>query len=151
MFMSRLLTLRPSTPSDAALFYAVIDQTMRDFIIATWGSWDEVRVSQESISDSSSGTAQVIQVDGQDAGVLVVVEEENFLELQQLYLLPAYQLQGVGSELLATVVRRSAALGKGARLRVLRANPAKRFYERFGFIVTEEGSAFFQMERAFRK
>lgn len=30
-------TLRPATLDDATLFYSVIDLTMREFILATWG------------------------------------------------------------------------------------------------------------------
>jgi hypothetical protein len=52
-------TLRQASVDDAPLFYRVIDQTMREFIVATWGAWDESRVQRESCEDSSSSNAQV--------------------------------------------------------------------------------------------
>jgi ribosomal protein S18 acetylase RimI-like enzyme len=146
--MNPQVTLRPATPSDAPLFYAVIDQTMRNLVVATWGAWDEERVSRESLEDSSSPNAQIILVKGQDAGVLAIVEEEAYLDVQQVYLLPAYQRQGVGSELMTLVAKRSSVLQKPVRLRVLRVNPARKFYEKLGFRVTEASTEFFQMERA---
>jgi hypothetical protein len=45
---------------DAPSFYSVIDRTMRQFIIATWGRWDEERVQKESQEHSISPNAQII-------------------------------------------------------------------------------------------
>ncbi len=55
-------TLHQASVDDAPLFYAVIDRTMREFIVATWGAWSESRVQEESREDSSSSNAQVIMV-----------------------------------------------------------------------------------------
>jgi hypothetical protein len=38
-------TIRQSNADDAPLFYRVIEQTMREFIIATWGRSNESRVN----------------------------------------------------------------------------------------------------------
>jgi hypothetical protein len=50
-------SLRQANTDDATLFYDVIDRTMRDFIINTWGSWNEERVRRESYEDSCSSNA----------------------------------------------------------------------------------------------
>lgn len=146
--MKPQVVLRPATQADAKLFYAVIHQTMRSFIVATWGAWDEDRVRRESKDDSASPNAMVVQVEGQDIGVLLVEEEPTHLQVRQVYLLPQYQKQGIGGQLLGLVVKRSAASAKPVRLRVLRVNPAKQFYEKLGFEVTDEDNDFFHMERA---
>lgn len=146
--MKPQVALRPATQADATLFYAVIDKTMRSFIVATWGAWDEARVCRESKDDSASPNARVVQVEGQDVGVLLVEEEPTHLQVRQVYLLPKYQRQGIGSQLVALVVKRSAASAKPVRLSVLRANPARQFYEKLGFEVTNEDNDFFHMERA---
>ncbi|WP_295615109.1 hypothetical protein [Chamaesiphon sp. GL140_3_metabinner_50] len=65
-------TLRPANSDDATLFYGLINLTMREFIIATWGRWDEVRVQTESHLHSKSLNSQVIEVDNIPAGVLRV-------------------------------------------------------------------------------
>jgi hypothetical protein len=51
MKTSPAFVIRRSTIDDAPLFYDVIDKTMREFIITTWGRWNEDRVRQESIED----------------------------------------------------------------------------------------------------
>ena len=72
MTASKTLRLRQAIADDAPLFYNVIDRTMREFIVTTWGAWNEERVQHESSEDSSSPNAQVIQIDDISIGVLVV-------------------------------------------------------------------------------
>jgi hypothetical protein len=72
MKTSSALTIHRSTIDDAPLFYDVIEQTMRDFIIATWGRWNEDRVRQESLEDSVSPHVRVVQVGGIGVGVSIV-------------------------------------------------------------------------------
>jgi GNAT superfamily N-acetyltransferase len=142
------ITFRQAALTDAPLFYSVIDQTMREFIVATWGAWDEERVHRESLQDSASLNAKVIQREGQDIGVLLVEEEPSHFQVQQVYLLPPFQRQGVGTQLISSLVKHARAVGKPVRLRVLKVNSAKQFYEKLFFVVTDEDNEFFQMELA---
>jgi ribosomal protein S18 acetylase RimI-like enzyme len=140
-------SLRPATIADAPLFYSVIDRTMRQFIIATWGRWDDERVQKESQEHSSSSNAQVIQVKEISVGVFFVDRYPTYIQLQQIYLLPEYQHQGIGTMLIKGLIAESVQLQIPVRLRVLVVNPAKNLYEQLGFIVTEETSEFFFMEK----
>jgi GNAT superfamily N-acetyltransferase len=146
--MNSDITFRQAVVTDAPLFYSVVDQTMREFIVATWGAWNEERVLRESLQDSSSLSAKVIQREGQDIGVLLVEEESSHFQVQQIYLLPPFQRQGVGTQLVSSLVKNAVAIGKPVRLRVLKVNSAKQFYEKLSFVVTGEDNEFFQMERA---
>jgi GNAT superfamily N-acetyltransferase len=128
------ITFRQAAATDAPLFYSVIDQTMREFIVATWGAWDEERVLRESLQDSTSPNAKVIQRDGQDIGVLLVEEEPSHFQVQQVYLLPPFQRQGVGTQLVSSLVKIAVAVGKPVRLRVLKVNSARQFYEKLSFV-----------------
>jgi ribosomal protein S18 acetylase RimI-like enzyme len=139
-------TIRRSTIDDAPLFYAVIDKTMRDFIMATWGRWDEARVQRES-EKSSLADSKVIQVGGVNAGVFRAIKCSTHIELDQIYLLPEYQRMGIGSALIDGLIREASRSKVPIRLRVMAVNPAKQFYERFGFIVTEATPEFFLMEK----
>jgi GNAT superfamily N-acetyltransferase len=141
-------TLRRSTVDDAGLFYRVIDLTMRDFIIATWGRWDESRVQRESLEDSSSPNAQVIQIGDVAVGVFVVAKYSTHLQIEQIYLLPEYQRWGIGSVLINSLILEASQLNIPIRLQVMVVNPAQVFYERFGFMVTESTPEFLLMERA---
>jgi GNAT superfamily N-acetyltransferase len=125
--MNTDITFRQAVVTDAPLFYSVIDQTMREFIVATWGAWNEERVVRESLQDSSSVNARVIERKGQDIGVLLVEEELSHFQVQQVYLLPPFQRQGVGTQLVSSLVKSAVAAGKPVRLRVLKVNSAKQF------------------------
>jgi ribosomal protein S18 acetylase RimI-like enzyme len=141
-------TLRQANAADAPLFYRVIDQTMRNFIVATWGRWDESRVQRESHEDSSSLNAQVIQVGNTAAGVLSVERGPTHIQLEQVYILPEYQRLGIGTALINGLITEAEQSKVPIRLRVLAVNPAKGFYERFGFVVTEATPEFFCMEKS---
>lgn len=142
-----IFRLRQASANDAPLFYSVIDQTMRDFIITTWGTWNEDRVRRESHEDIRSPNAQVIQVDDISVGVLVVDRFLTHIQIEQIYLLPEYQRVGIGTALIKNLMFEAAQFKIPVRLRVMAVNPAKSFYERLGFIVTEATPEFFFMEK----
>lgn len=57
--------------------------------------------------------------------------------LAKLYLLPPFQGEGLGSTLLEQLIADAGTLRMPLRLTVLQVNPARHFYERHGFVVTE--------------
>lgn len=133
------VTLRPAAPGDLAFVAAVYDVTIRPYAEETFGRWDSATAAR----NFDPGTYRIIQVGGRDAGCLQVVDEGRHLRLSVLYILPAFQNAGVGSVLLTRLI---AGASKPVRLRVLRVNPARRLYERFGFTVTDEEPERFFME-----
>ena len=138
--------LRAANKNDAQLFYKVIKETMRGFIIATWGAWDEPRVQRESSEDCLSPHASVVLVEDAEVGVLWIEETPTHLQVRQIYLLSAYQRCGVGTQLMQEILTRAKELEKPVCLRVLRVNPAKQFYEKLGFAVIQEEAEFFYMQ-----
>jgi GNAT superfamily N-acetyltransferase len=140
-------SLRQANADDATLFYDVINRTMRNFIITTWGAWNEERVRRESYEDSCSSNAQVIQIDDTAVGVLVVERCPTHIQLEQIYLLPEYQRMGIGRVLLERLIAEALQSKIPIRLRVMAVNPAKSFYEQHGFIITEATTEFFSMEK----
>jgi ribosomal protein S18 acetylase RimI-like enzyme len=141
-------TLRPVNPDDASLFYKLTDLAMREFILATWGRWDEARVQSESHANSRSPNAQIIEVDNIGIGVLRVARHPTHIELEQIYLLPEYQQLGIGTALINTLIAEAQESIVPLRLRVLVVNPAQQFYEQLGFMVTETTPEFVYMEKA---
>jgi ribosomal protein S18 acetylase RimI-like enzyme len=147
MRLPTAFALRQATGDDAQLFYDVIDRTMREFIIATWGRWNESRVRQESREDSSSPHARVILVGDVAVGVLVVERHATHIQLEQIYLLPEYQRLGIGTALIDNLIQEAKHYELPLCLRVMAVNPAKKFYERFGFVVTEATPEFLMMQK----
>ena len=147
MKISTAFTIRQSNVDDAPLFYRVIEQTMREFIISTWGRWNESRVLQESLEDSISPNSQIIQIGGIGVGVFLVERLPTHIQLEQIYLLPEYQRLGIGSALMHSLIKEASQTMIPIRLRVMTINPAKKFYEKLGFIVSEVTPEFFFMEK----
>ena len=142
------VTLRAASRSDAPLFYELMNSTMRQFIVRTWGSWDEERFQQLSVEVSSSPSAQVVLVGNVEAGVLHVDRLPTHFQVHQIYLWPQFQRQGIGAVLIDRLVSEASSSNVPIRLRVLLVNPVRGFYERLGFVVTKENSECFYMERA---
>ncbi len=66
----------------------------------------------------------------------------------QIQIAPALQGQGLGTALLLECIAQARAAGKDITLHVLKANPARRLYERLGFVVEAEDSEEFHMRLA---
>jgi ribosomal protein S18 acetylase RimI-like enzyme len=81
---------------------------------------------------------EILTIDGLDAGLFKVVRDADPWELTQIQLHPRYQGQGIGAALIRRLLDEASAAGKRVDLDVLRANPAKRLYERLGFRVVSE-------------
>lgn len=80
----------------------------------------------------------IVTLDGVDIGWLTVVREEGRIELEGIYLAPAYQRRGLGSELVRRVVVEAASSGSSLLLSAAKVNPARRLYERLGFRLVGE-------------
>jgi GNAT superfamily N-acetyltransferase len=60
--------------------------------------------------------------------------------ISQVQLLPNWQGQGIGTELVSRFVAEARTHGEAVELDVLKVNPARRMYERMGFKVIAEGT-----------
>jgi ribosomal protein S18 acetylase RimI-like enzyme len=140
--------LRASQSADANLFYQVTEQTMRAHVLAAGGAWNEERRRRDAVEDSANPNASIILVGAIEAGILLVARLPHEVHLQDLYLLPRYQGQGIGSALVSALQKEAIARCVPLRLQVLKVNSAKRFYERLGFSVVEETEYFFHMQYA---
>jgi GNAT superfamily N-acetyltransferase len=102
---------------------------MRVYAEQTWGYWDE-RVNLDIQFD------KIIQLGERDVGLIGVEPNSDHWFLRKLYLLPEYQNRGLGGHLLECVKEKAKSAQAPVRLTVLEVNPARRFYERHGFVLT---------------
>jgi GNAT superfamily N-acetyltransferase len=146
--LSDPISLRPATPADSEFAYEVACKSIRPYAEQTFGIWDEARVRQTLAASISAGTAKIIEAGVDPAGLLCVQEREDHIQLDQLFLLPKYQRNGIGTALVREILSRARQRHVPVRLRVLRVNPAKRLYERLGFQVIDEEPDRFYMQSA---
>ena len=103
---------------------------MRHYAEQTWGAWD-------GRADFDLATDKIIQCGGTDIGLFGAELHAGQLWLEKLYLLPAYQNRGIGALLVEGMKAEARAAGVSIQLTVLDVNPARRFYERQGFVLAE--------------
>jgi ribosomal protein S18 acetylase RimI-like enzyme len=89
--------------------------------------------------------AQLLLQDGVPVGLLKVARDGSDWHLIQIQLMPELQGHGLGAELLSEVIAEAIAAKATLRLDVLKANPAKALYERFGFVVEGESENQYNM------
>ena len=123
------ISLRAATNDDAAFALQVTEACMRGYAEQTWGSWN-------GRADLDLTFDRIIQRAGRDIGLMGVDCRSDCWFLDKLYLLPAYQNQGLRSYLLQRLIEDAKSTQVVLRLTVLQVNPARRFYERHGFILT---------------
>jgi GNAT superfamily N-acetyltransferase len=133
------IAFRPATRADAAFVLRVTEACMRVYAEQTWGVWDG-RLDLDTSFD------QIVQLAGRDIGMVGVDRRPDFWFIDKLYLLPAYQNRGIGSAILHGLIDDAQAARTPLRLTVLEVNPARRFYERHGFVLTHTISPRHHME-----
>lgn len=140
------LSFRAVTDADYEYLYRLNEATIRPYAEQTYGPWDEAVVRRLVAECWHPASTRIIMVDGQDAGVLRVLPGDSDVELENIRVAPAYQRQGIGTRLISEVLRDAHARGLPVTLRVLKVNPARRLYERLGFVVVSETEAHYRME-----
>ena len=119
---------------------------MREYVIATWGTWWEEQSRQETVEQVTAGRTEIIELDGQAIGVQLVDRPGTHIQLVQLYIAKEFQRRGFGTRLLKRLLEEARGSNLPIRLRVLAVNPAKALYERLGFVVVERTPERYSME-----
>lgn len=124
--------LRAAEASDASAVAAVLLESRRAFLPFAPSAHPPEEV-QDWVRTMllPAGRVVVCEIDSQIVGVLVTSENENVAWIEQLYLLPGFTGQGLGSKLLAHA---HAILPRPIHLYTFQQNVgARRFYERHGY------------------
>jgi ribosomal protein S18 acetylase RimI-like enzyme len=89
--------------------------------------------------------AKIILIDGERAGLVKVIKDGNEWELSQIQITRKYQGKGIGNIIVSEIITEANQSGSRVVLTVLKTNPAKKLYERLGFIVIKESDHSFRM------
>lgn len=101
------------------------------------GRYDAVRVRRRFLDAYVPAQTRVIVAAGQDIGLVALRPEPDAVWLEHFYLASSYQGLGIGREVLSRVMAERDA-SKPVLLNVLQGSPARRLYERLGFILDHE-------------
>jgi ribosomal protein S18 acetylase RimI-like enzyme len=126
-------TLRPATEQDYTFLWSLHKAALGPHVAKVYG-WDETLQAQLFRERFDPARRSIIVVADQDVGVLEVTEGEDGVFLDTIEIMPEHQGRGLGGTVTGDVVRNAHAAGLPVTLRVLKVNPARRLYERLGFV-----------------
>ena len=142
----QVVEFRPMSVNDSDYLYDLCEATMRRYIEVVWGHWNESG-SRSFFRDAvAKGEFDSICNNGERVGAVSVQIHPSYHQLEQLYIEPSHQNQGYGTVVVGKILAAAARDSKPVRLRVLKPNPAKRLYERLGFVVTQTTAERYFME-----
>lgn len=123
------ISQRAAVPEDIEWLEPFYESIMRPYYVELKWEWDDSKFREFF----DPNITKVIQADGIDIGMLRVQEREDCIYLGDIQLDNAYRGQGIGTQLIETVIQSANIANKPVRLRVLKGNPAKELYLRLGF------------------
>ena len=143
-------------PADDAFLCRVYASTRADELALT--DWDDaekaafVRMQFDAqrahYAEHYTGTSHhVIEVGGEPAGRLYVARWTEEIRIVDIALLPQFRRRGVGGDLLRRLLAEGAAAGKRVSIHVEKFNPARRLYERLGFVPAADRGVYELMVR----
>ncbi len=150
------LSLRPIAQADLAFLRALYATTRADEMASTGWSRAAIdaflaqqfdaqhRYYHEHYRDADFS---LIRDGDRSIGRLYVFRGPNTFNLIDIALLPEWRQRGIGTFYLQALTREADESDRAIRLFVEAGNPARRLYERFGFVVTGSNHVYLQMGR----
>ncbi len=140
------LSTRQATADDVGFLADVFLRAMRVPITAARGFWNEAKERTQFCEQLQPQHTHIVEQGGSDAGFFMALRNGQDIELHTLCIAPEHQRQGLGTAITRQVIDDAISQGCGVVLSVLKENRSARcFYERLGFIVTEESDYHFRM------
>ena len=112
------------------------------------GRYDPVRVRRRLRDAFAPQHTSIIEVRDEFAGCVSLRPDGDAHWLEHFYLSPQLQGEGIGTSVLRTLLRACDRDGTTVRLNVLQGSPARRLYEREGFMLDTEDAVDVFMRRA---
>ncbi|MDZ7726838.1 MAG: GNAT family N-acetyltransferase [Dehalococcoidia bacterium] len=103
------IALRPVEPRDVPALYAIHRDAIGEYVVATWGAWDN-EIQRGYFRDRvARGHMQAIEVDGALAGIWEVGERKASLHLENIELASWLHRRGIGTHLVQQLQQQADA------------------------------------------
>ena len=128
--------LVPYTDADHDNYIKCQMDAFEKYILEFFGSCD--MAIMESHLKQLKPNLLKITVRNQTAGYVYYKEEGTKIIVDVLTLLPEYRNNGLGSLILQDFIKKADEINKPIFLDTFKSNPAKKFYEKNGFVIVDE-------------
>jgi ribosomal protein S18 acetylase RimI-like enzyme len=142
------IVVRKATDEDKEFLRSLNRKVYREVVVEQFGSWDDDQQNRYFEKKWEIAGYQIIEIASRRIGTIWIIDEPDHMRIRELQILPEFQGQGIGSELMKRELERAKARNLPVRLRVLKANRARLLYERLGFRVHHETETHLIMENA---
>ncbi|MBV8659117.1 MAG: GNAT family N-acetyltransferase [Burkholderiales bacterium] len=139
-------TLRPGRNDEADFIFDVTRITMAEYAARSLKNWRRESMREFADDTAAKGSFEIIEADGERAGLLIVERHDSHIQLANLFIMPAFQNKGIGSHIIRMLIDESHAQTRPLKLRVFTSNPARMLYQRLGFAVTDQTEERYFME-----
>lgn len=129
-----MYSLKMATQEDYDFIYNLKKTTMKDYVIKTWGSWDEDLQRNFFSRELKAIEYQIIVVKNENIGIFAFSRNETSIVVDEIQILPKYQNKGIGTLILSEIIANAQKAKIETTLRVLKVNSmAQKFYNKLGF------------------
>ena len=136
-------SFRPAVEADVAFLIALRVATMTPHLARQ--GLDIDADEHQRRAEYRLDAAAIVECDGQDVGVIKVLQDGTTWTIEQFQILPGRQGTGLGTTVLRALIADARASGALLRLSVLKQNPAARLYARLGFRTLGESANSYKM------
>jgi ribosomal protein S18 acetylase RimI-like enzyme len=143
MNTAQTLSFRPATPADVPALLALRQATMTGHLLRAGAPSDEAALLARV--NYRLEDALLVYEGDELVGLFKVGRDDDEWKLVQVQVAPGKQGRGLGGRLVRGLQQEAAAAGRAIVLDVLKGNPARRLYERCGFVVVEEDALEYRM------
>jgi ribosomal protein S18 acetylase RimI-like enzyme len=152
-----ILSLRPTTDADLEFLLHVYASTREDELRRVdWTPAQKAAFVRQQFDAQhkhwqehyTNTSWDVVLLDGHPVGRLYVARWPSEIRVVDVALLPEARGSGVGTRLLRELFAEADAARQPVRIHVEVFNPARRLYERLGFVRVEDTGVYILMERA---
>ena len=133
--------LRPAVSGDYAYCYRLTKRNMSALFGRHWGGWAPGAFRKAFRVENT----RVVMMGGRRAGYLSVRPEAGAAYLENIQLSARWRGKGIGTQLLTRLIAEHPTVS--LRLTTFADNPARRLYQRLGFVVVERHGMTLHMER----
>lgn len=134
-------SIRPACDADYQYCYRLTKRNMYDLFCRHWGGW----VPAEFRKGFNPDNVSIVIMNERRVGYLSIKPDDQGMYIENIQLSPSLHGRGIGTEILEQLLKRHER--EFIRLTTFSDNPARRLYERLGFIITEHRDGTLQMVR----